>query len=93
MATESSVKEFKDELKSLMNKGELLRFGLALDLEMIGEDIKEKLRAMDLPSFRDEYERWCSVSMQVVKQVLPDRLAAFVKQYKGDKRKETTFLT
>jgi hypothetical protein len=31
--------------------------------------------------------------MQVVKQVLPDRLSDFVKQYKDEKRKQTDFLT
>jgi hypothetical protein len=93
MATESNVKKFKDELKSLIDKGELLRFALALNLDIVDDDTKEKLREMDLPSFAEEYERWYSVSMQVVKQVLPDRLTDFVKQYKDDKRKEPTFLT
>ncbi|MDQ3637477.1 MAG: hypothetical protein M3426_05720 [Actinomycetota bacterium] len=93
MATESNVSKFKDDLESLIRKGELLRIKLAFDLSMVSKNDKKELEGIELPDFRDEYERWYSVSMQVVKQVLPDRLADFVKQYKDEKRKETSFLT
>lgn len=90
---ESNIAKFKDELKALIDEGELLRLSLALDLEVVDEATEKKLRELKLPSFKETYERWYSVAMQVVKQVLPDRLLDFVKQYKDEKRKQTDFLT
>ena len=93
MAMESNITKFKDELKALIDEGELLRFSLALDLGVVDEETEKKLRGLKLPSFKDRYEHWYSVSMQVVRQLLPDRLSDFVKQYKDEKRKQTDFLT
>lgn len=89
MTMESNITKFKDELKALIHEGELLRVSLALDLGGVDEETEKKLREMKLPNFKEEYERWYSVSMQVVKQLLPDRLSDFVKQYKDEKRKQT----
>ncbi|HUT02984.1 MAG TPA: hypothetical protein VM163_03745, partial [bacterium] len=93
MTMESNITKFKDELKALIDEGELLRVSLALDLEVVDEETEKKLRETKLPNFKEEYERWYSLSMQVVKQVLPDRLSDFVRQYKDEKRKQTDFLT
>ena len=93
MATESNITKFKDELKALIDEGYLLQLSLALDLEIVDEETEKELCELKLPSFKDKYERWYSVSMQVVKQVLPDRLADFVKHYKDEKRKQTDFFT
>ena len=92
MTDKSNIKKFKDELDKLIKEGELLRFSLALDLELVDEKTEKELQQINLPNFKDEYERWYSVSMQVIKQVLPDRLSDFVKQYKDEKRKQTDFL-
>jgi len=93
MTAESNVAKFKDELKALIDTGELLRLRLALDFQIVDADDKKKLREMRLPNFKEEYERWYSVSTQVVKQVLPERLDDFIRQYKDSKRKETSHLT
>lgn len=93
VTTESNITKFKDDLKELIDKGELLRFSLILDLQITSEENLKKLREMKLPDFKDEYERWYSISIQVIKQILPARLEDFVRQYKDDKRKETTYLT
>lgn len=93
MTMESNITRFKDELKALIHEGELLRLSLALDLQLANKETEKKLREMELPNFKEDYERWYSLSMQVVKQVLPDRLSDFVKQYKDEKRKQTDFLT
>jgi hypothetical protein len=91
MATESNITEFKGELKALIDEGELLRLSLALDLEMVDDDTEKQLHELKLPDFNEKYERWYSVSMQVVKQVLPDRLSDFVKQYKDESVSKRTF--
>lgn len=90
---DSNITKFKEELNALIADGELLRLSLALEVKAVDAEGEKQLRTMKLPSFKNEYERWYSVAMQVVKQVLPDRLSDFVKQYKDDKRKQTDFLT
>lgn len=90
---ESNIKKFKEELEKLIDKGELLKFSMALDLELVDAKAEKELKKVKLPSFKSEYEKWYSLSMQVIKQVLPDRLDDFKKQYKDEKRKETDFLT
>ena len=90
---ESNIAKFKSELTALVREGESLRLQLALDLEVVDKDTAKHIRELTLPSFKENYERWYSISMQVVKQVLPDRYADFVRQYKDEKRKETDFLT
>src|SRR5438309_1028266 len=93
MAVESNISKFKDELKRLVDEGDSLRLSLALDLEVVDEATGKKLRELKLPGFKDRYETWYSLAMQVVKQILPDRLNDFIKQYKDEKRKQTDFLT
>jgi hypothetical protein len=89
----SNITKFKDELKDLIEQGELLRYRMALDLDVVDPNSKKELLKLKLPIFKDTYEKWYSLSMQVVKQVLPDRLVDFVKQYKDEKRKQMDFLT
>lgn len=89
----SNLTKYREELERLIKKGELLYFSLLLDAGLVDEKTKKKLKELKLPSFKEEYERWYSVSMQVIKQILPDRLDDFVKQYKNEKRKETNWLT
>lgn len=93
MAVESNITKFKNELKNLIDEGELLKFSLALDVKVVDAKTEKKLRELKLPIFKEKYEPWYSSSMQVVKQVLPDRLPDFIKQYKDEKRKQTDFLT
>lgn len=93
MAVESNITKFKDELKYLIDEGELLRLSLALDLKVVGKDTEKELLKLKLPTFKEKYEQWYSLSMQVVKQVLPDRLSDFVKQYKDEKRKQFDSMT
>ena len=89
----SNISKFKEELESLLNEGDLLRLSLAVDLGVFDEETVKNLRELKLPIFKDQYERWYSASMRVVKQMLPDRLADFVKQYRDEKRKQTDFGT
>ncbi len=89
----SNLTKYREELDKLIKKGELLYYSLLLDVDLVDEETKKKLKELKLPLFKQEYERWYSVSMQVIKQILPDRLDDFVKQYKNEKRKQTDYLT
>ena len=94
----SNLAKFKNELNALIDQGNLLRVSLASDLgvDVIDPETGKKLKQRDLkslPNFKENYESWYSVSMQVIKQVLPDRLGDFVKHYKDERRKNTTFAT
>lgn len=89
----TNLTKFNEELDQLLEKGKLLLYSMALDLGAIDEETRKALLEMKLPSFKSEYESWYSISMQVIKQVLPDRLEDFVKQYKNEKRKEVDHLT
>lgn len=87
--------DIKRELDRLVAQGLLLYFSMVDELGKLGDTEKAllKKKKMKLPSFKDEYDTWYSVSMQLVKQVLPDRLDDFVAQYKNEKRKDIDFLT
>jgi hypothetical protein len=89
---ESNIKKFEEELKKLIEDGELLLYSMALDLSAADEETEKKLKKLKLPSFKNEYEKWYSISLQVVKQVIPDRLDDFKRQYRDEKRKNTDFL-
>ena len=90
---ESNIKKFEEELKKLIEDGESLLLSMALDLGVGDENTKKELKKMKLPSFKEEYEKWYSISMQVIKQVIPDRLDDFKRQYRDEKRKSTDYLT
>lgn len=91
----SNTERFRGDLKKLVDEGDLLRFSLALELDILDAASKKKLEPArsKLPNFKIAYEGWYSQAMQVVKQLIPDRLTDFVKQYKDEKRKQTDFLT
>lgn len=90
---ESNINKFKDDLKKLIDEGELLRMSMALDLGIVDEATEKQLKKIELSSFKSKYEQWYSLAMQVVKQVIPDRLDDFKRQYRHEKRKDTDFLT
>lgn len=91
MAT--NIARFKEELNALVEEGDNLRLALVLDLKLTDKKTEKQLSELRLPRFKEKYERWYSLSLEVVKQLIPDRLADFVKQYKDEKRKQTDFLT
>jgi len=90
---ESNINKFKDDLKKLIDEGELLRMSMALDLGIVDEATEKQLKKIEISSFKSKYEQWYSLAMQVVKQVIPDRLDDFKRQYRHEKRKDTDFLT
>jgi hypothetical protein len=93
MHIKSNISRFKEELDRLVNEGDLLWCSLGIDTKKLDKAIEKEFPNGKLPSFKETYEIWYSQSMQVVKQILPDRLDDFVRQYRDDKRKEIDYLT
>lgn len=93
---ESNLSKYKNDLQRLIDKGQLLYYGMALDLDIGDDKSKKELKALakkiKISSFKQEYETWYSEAQQVIKQIIPDRLNDFIKLYKEEKRKEITFL-
>lgn len=90
---EDNCRGFKDALGKLIEKGALLQYRMALDLKLVDSLTQEKLGKLQPPPFNDEYEQWYTESMQVVKQLLPDRFDDFKRLYRDDKRKDIDFVT
>jgi hypothetical protein len=91
----SKFEALKKELAALVRQGNLLYYAMAKDLGKLPEKMKKEFEKheISLPDFSLDYDTWYSESLRVVKQVIPDRLDDFVKQYKNEKRKEIDFLT
>ena len=91
----SKIDTMKSELNALVYKGHLLHFAMIEDTEGLPEKIKKQLKdnKIKLPNFRSEYDSWYSEALSVIKQILPDRQADFIKQYKDEKRKEIDYVT
>ena len=89
------VEGLKKEIEFLVRQGELLLCAMADGLGKLDKATKKRLKDnnIPLPNYHDEYDIWYSESLRVIQQLLPDRLDDFVKQYKDDRRKETTYAT
>jgi len=85
----------KKQLKNLMVRGDMLYYAMADAQDKLPDNFKADLKKHDLklPNFEEEYDSWYSEALAVVKQLIPDRLDDFVRQYKHEKRKEVDFLT
>jgi len=97
---QANLERFKKDLESLIKKG--VQLELAMEREcrgaefdaaikkQLGDDAEEALKK--LPVFTAQYQAWYSEAIAVVKRVLPDRLADFVRHYEKPKtRKEITW--
>ena len=96
----SNGERYKKDLKDLIAKGETL--DLALRYEVMPDDIaaqikkrygdKSKAIIENMPSFSGIYQPWYSEAKALIRQVLPDRLADFVRYYEKPKsRKSITY--
>jgi hypothetical protein len=94
------LEKYKEDLDALIKAGEKLSVSLqryAYGNEF-DEAIKKKFgdKAADylknLPKFTSEYQAWYSEAKSLIKQLLPDRLADFVRHYEKPKpRKDISF--
>lgn len=94
----SNLERYKKDLDKLIAKGEKLHLDIQLkcfpeqlkDLKKrLGSKAEEVLK--NIPSFSEEYQSWYSEAKTLIKQLLPERLADFVRYYeKAKSRKNIT---
>lgn len=91
----SNIEMMKEEVSELKKRGHHLYLAMVNDTQGLPEDFKDQLKedGIKLPNFKRSYDSWYSESLVVLKQLLPDRVEDFIKQYKNEKRKEIDFLT
>lgn len=91
----SQKESLQKELKDLLAKGHQLYLSMLNNIQKLPDEIKDTIskQKIKLPNFNDEYDTWYSESLVIIKQLLPDRLADFTRQYKDEKRKGIDFLT
>lgn len=82
---DTNLTKYKDDLKKLIIKGDELSFSLILhkkkekDLDCIIDKNQEKFLLM----FEDDYQNWYTESLELIKQLLPNRLNDFIDFYKN----------
>ncbi|QTP54192.1 hypothetical protein HNO51_05530 [Billgrantia sulfidoxydans] len=91
----SKTETIKKEVKNLIVKGNHLYLAMIEDVSGLPDEIQKQLKdnKIKLPTFVNEYDSWYSEALVLIKQLLPDRLEDFKRQYKDEKRKEISFLT
>ena len=94
-----NIDKYKSDLKQLIEKGRLLDFSikytcypdeLESQLQAALKDekkVKEFIRKI-IP-FNKEYQAWYSESLVLIRQLLPDRLADFIRLYEKPKTRKT----
>ncbi|HBV95695.1 MAG: hypothetical protein JL50_10410 [Peptococcaceae bacterium BICA1-7] len=90
---ETNLSKLKEEIKKLIDSATLLYYSLLLENDKVDAKTKKELLKLKLPKFASQYEVWYSEALQVVKQLIPDRLDDFIRLYKNEKRKEIDWLT
>lgn len=94
--TPSNLDRFNKDLDTLIAKGEQLQN--AIQAESIPREFKDVVKKKlgdqaerfiaALPSFAIEYQLWYSEAKALIKQLLPDRLADFVRHYEKPKSRK-----
>jgi hypothetical protein len=98
----SNLDRYRKDLDALIATGKRLEMSIQSESvpeefrEALGEAIGGKAKAdafiKILPHFKQEYQSWYSEAKALIKQLLPDRLADFVRHYEKPKpRKEITY--
>ena len=96
----SNLDRYKKDLESLIATGQQLEISIQAECypERVKSQVKKKLGAeaeeviAALPPFATTYQRWYSEAKALIRQLLPDRLADFVRYYEKPKtRKAITF--
>jgi len=95
---ESNIAKYQKDLKSLIQRGLSLYYGLynefykeyKTEIAKLDKDVQELIKSS---SFKDKYNSWYNESLAVIKQLMPERLDDFVAYYKLPKRKEYDYET
>lgn len=92
----SNMEKYKAQLEGLINKGDLLSLSMqyriapkefeAAAKKAYGKNFDEELAK--LPNFLSAYQIWYSEAHAVIKQLIPDRLADFVRFYEKPKNRK-----
>ena len=96
----TNLDRFKQDLDALLKLG--ARLEMAMQYESAPTEfkaaVKKKLKTeadeflKELPSFKQEYQRWYSEALALLRQLLPDRVADFARHYEKPKgRKDITY--
>lgn len=97
----SNLDRYKKDLAALIKEGEQLH--LAMEIEFLHGEMKRRGmrdKSVDkvaeeltrLPPFVEGYQRWYSAAKALIRQLLPDRFADFVRHYeKPRSRKDITY--
>jgi len=93
--TSSNIERFKKDIEKLHDKSIRLQMGFLQEtgqFDSLGnkDEILEKYKPLE---FKRNYEIWYTEALQVIKQIIPDRLNDFIILYKNDKRKQTDYST
>lgn len=93
----TNLDRFKTDLDELLNLGNLLELAMTLELEpdafkaavkkAHGKEADNFLKG--IPSFKTEYQHWYSESLALLRQLLPDRVADFVRHYEKPKGRKS----
>ena len=93
---QANLKKYKKDLESLITKGESLHMAMQNECfpdkvkKAFGKKADEIIKA--LPDFSSEYQTWYSEARVLIKQLLPDRLADFIRHYEKPKpRKDISY--
>jgi hypothetical protein len=92
----TNLDRYKKDLDSLIEKGQDLHISMQLAClpeetesflkKEFGDEAKEIIKK--LPSFMISYQSWYSEAKALIKQLLPDRLADFVRHYEKPKSRK-----
>jgi hypothetical protein len=96
----TNLDRFKKDLDALLEQGGQLE--LAMQYKVAPAEVKAALKKQlgkkadevlnGLPSFKDDYQRWYSEALALLRQVLPDRVGDFIRHYEKPKgRKDIDF--
>lgn len=95
--TLSNLDKYKEDLKKLIDRGTTLFNSMQLECypiefkEAYEKALKEKYEPFvkKLPKFGSEYQAWYSEALIIIKQLLPDRLADFIRLYEKSKTRKS----
>ncbi len=96
----TNIDRFKKDVKTLVSTGSKLE--LAMQYECFPEHVTKAIEKQlgkkaaeyikDLPSFKNDYQRWYSEAIALLRQLLPDRVADFIRHYEKPKsRKDISY--
>lgn len=93
----TNLDRFRKDLAALLTQGNQLEIAMQFECvpdqvrQALKEQIKDKAEEVlkKLPSFKEEYQRWYSESLALLRQLLPDRVGDFIRHYEKPKSRKS----